>query len=142
MSDEAVRDRVCQMSERMKVVYTQMDYWSFLTSPPSYAANLGVLTPHIVVAFNSGMGTDERSWHESLSKFLDLYPDTPLLLTASDMAAAKEDVKFIKSLGGDVLIENSRNPFASNLKETRVRNRNRIIRSNAILSVVVGRDGD
>jgi hypothetical protein len=41
------------------------------------------------------MGTDERSWFESLKMMFEKYPHVPLLCTASDLLAAKEDAKFL-----------------------------------------------
>ena len=90
----------------------------------------------------SGMGTDERSWYESLSMLFSSYPGCPLVVTSSDHDAATEDVKFLlSSFSNSISLISTAilNPFGSNLKETRMRNRNRIIRSNQFYTIVQGK---
>jgi hypothetical protein len=82
------------------------------------------------------MGTDERSWHDSLAALFETFPKIPLLCSSSDRMAASEDAKFLNTFKVSFQAFEQSNPFGSNLKETRMRNRNRIIRSNDCYAIV------
>jgi hypothetical protein len=50
--EAATKERVCEISPLMKVMYSKTDYKSFLLDPPSYVVDNDALEPDVCVAFN------------------------------------------------------------------------------------------
>lgn len=103
-----------RLSDRLTVETHGLPYLEWLDVS---AAGGKQPAPDVVLAFNSGCGTDCEQWRGSLERVLD--ERIPLVCTSFDEEDAEADAGFLDELDANLIIRQRRNPFAAALPEQR-----------------------
>lgn len=98
-----------RLGDRLTVETHGLPYLEWLNAPKT--------VPDVVMAFNSGCGTDREQWRGAIERVLD--DKTPLVCTSFDEADAEADASFLDELNANLILRKQRNPFASALPEQR-----------------------